>query len=587
MITSKELLFAADARPADFSLASADLELERIAALLFPGRNGQEAFGFTGSLLTEDPESILLRQETAAELARRPELLSALKSVSQTLTALEQSRKGVVDNADGVRVSKLDAAVDGLKKAVSRLEKNLSKQGAALMEENTADNRYAQLFRLVCYLRRQAELYSDDLLLLRSAFRSQPPESRVLKAIAAMTEELCTRDRVEETPKILEAVKKEHLGTEAFAVEIRLGPGHEIIEMTVSETREEDYAAAGLADGAGKPLPGEGITPLQQLPKNGTVRLFQEYLLNEVGGVLRSGLTSQRDKLMKLPTGGVPELLGLKEALEYYTAAADWLLRLEERGLAVCMPLPEPDGPVFRLREASLPEEACTAPEKPVTNDYELPAGGSLLLTGPNGSGKTACMVMAGRMLFLAQLGMAVPAAEMRFSPRDRLLTLFSSGESEVSADSRMGLEVQRLHLLREQMTKKSLFLLNEPMTSTGAEEGGKICVDLLLAHAREGIPGILVTHFNHIYPDLLRRFREAGLEDRFQSLTMETEGSGENLRFRYRLKEAPPPPSGYARAVVSAHGVSLAKMLEQLRDNGIPVDSGLPGWERLQEGLF
>ena len=136
-------------------------------------------------------------------------------------------------------------------------------------------------------------------------------------------------------------------------------------------------------------------------------------------------------------------------------------------------------------------------------------------------SGKTCCLIMAGQLLVLGQLGCLLPAEEGEFSPRDRLLTLFASGESETGEDSRMGMEIRRIRLLRERMTRRSIFFFNEPMTSTSALEGGRICVELLADLAARGIPAMLVTHFNHIWPSLREAFAAEGLEDRLRSLVM------------------------------------------------------------------
>jgi DNA mismatch repair ATPase MutS len=193
---------------------------------------------------------------------------------------------------------------------------------------------------------------------------------------------------------------------------------------------------------------------------------------------------------------------------------------------------------------------------------------------------------MAGQLIFLGQLGCLLPAGEAAFSPRDRLLTLFAAGESETGEDSRMGLEVQRLGLLQAQMTKRSIFFFNEPMTSTSASEGGQICVDLLADLAGKGVPSLLVTHFNHIWPQLRSRFEEMGLAGSLQSLVMTSEEADGGIRYLYKLKEAPPPPSSHARAVVAAKGVTLEAMVAGLRARGLDMRADDPGWDKIRRGV-
>ena len=149
-----------------------------------------------------------------------------------------------------------------------------------------------------------------------------------------------------------------------------------------------------------------------------------------------------------------------------------------------------------------------------------------------------------------------------------------------------MGMEVQRIRLLRSRMTKQSLMLFNEPMTSTSAREGAQICAELMTDLARRDIPALLVTHFNHIWPELTASFAALGLEQKLHSLVMRVEESPEGLTYLYRLGEAPPPPSSHARAVIAAKGLLLEDMLAGLSARGLDVRPGDPGWTRLRRDL-
>ena len=56
--------------------------------------------------------------------------------LTRLLAELETCRLGVRDNAAALRVSRADAAVDGVKKAILQLERNLSKQGADILVQS-------------------------------------------------------------------------------------------------------------------------------------------------------------------------------------------------------------------------------------------------------------------------------------------------------------------------------------------------------------------------------------------------------------------------------------------------------------------
>ncbi len=569
----------------DISFSGEDLELERLSALLFPGMKGGEALAFAASLLTDDGETIRLRQEVLLDLLAHPETEEALLRLLALLDELEICSRGVGENIAALRISRLDAAVDGLKKTVLRLGKDVSRQGAELLEEAGADNRYAQLLRLTHFRRRLLKLYAEAVTLLRDSTRGREFRSSPFRALAAWAGELHAADRIPETAAALEKLEAEWKGVGAFAVDVCLDSRRNITGLELREVREEVYAAPGMLEGAGSGEAREGITSLLAFPQVGTAAAFQEYLLSEAGYEAREKLTKLRDALTKLPVTGGEALLSLREALRFYTGAAAYAGKLRKCGAPLCAPALTEEV-TFAFRGALLPEQSCLGP-LPVANDLSLPPGGSLLLTGPNSSGKTCCLIMAGQLLFLGQLGCLLPAAEGRFSPRDRLLTLFAAGESETGEDSRMGLEVRRIRQLREGMTPRSIFLFNEPMTSTSAEEGGSICAELLSDLAEKGVPALLVTHFNHIWPELTRRFAALGLEAKLKSLVMTVEEGPEGLRYLYRLKEAPPPPSSYARAVAAKQGVSLEALLPALGGRGLDMRPEDPGWERIRRGAI
>ncbi len=569
----------------DISLSQQDLELERLGALLLPGRNGEEALSFLNPMLTRDPETIAIRQQTIAELLDNAELTETLKRLTERLAELELAVKGVQDNMGGLRVSRVDAAMDGVKKAVLKLEKNLSKQGADILEENASDNRYAQLLRLTMFRKRQARGTAEALCLLRDGMAKLPLQSPVLRTLRDWAEENCRSGNAEHMLAVLDGLDRDWKGLGSFAIDVCMDGHMGIVGLEVAETREESYPRPGMFAGAGAEGERSGITNGFAFPQNGSATLFQEYLLSEVGYELRTTLTKQREAVWKLPVDASETLLSLRDALLFYTAAADFARKLREKGAPLCSPAVGAER-VLSAKKAYLPEQTCTG-LLPVPNDIDLAPGGSILVTGPNSSGKTCWLILCGQLLFLAQLGLLLPAQEASFAPRDALLTLFAAGESETGADSRMGLEVQRLGVLRQQMTADSLMLLNEPMTSTSAKEGGDICADLLASLSEKQVTNILVTHFNHIWPRLQELFAEKRISGQLKSMVMTAETGAEGIRYLYQLREAPPPPDSHARAVAAKAGVSLPEMLKQLQERGLDVHMDGQEWQKVGMGLF
>ena len=157
-MNGNELLWSQSERPGglDISLAAEDLELNRLCMLLFPTLGTDGALSFSASLLTDDGETIRMRQAVIRELLEHPDLAAALERLLQALNGIEADYKGLLDNPVGQRVTRMDAAMDSVKKAVIRLERNISQQAADIREENAADNRYAQLLRYTLFRKRLA-----------------------------------------------------------------------------------------------------------------------------------------------------------------------------------------------------------------------------------------------------------------------------------------------------------------------------------------------------------------------------------------------------------------------------------------------
>lgn len=587
-MTGTELLWprGIPERGLDFAEAAEDLELDRLCALLFPGMNGAEALAFAARLSTGDRETLLHRHGVIRDLLENPALLETLETLEELLADLAFYEERVQENLAGMQVTRLDAAMDGVKKVVIRLERNLSKQGADILEEAAGDNRYAQLLRAVSFRRSLTRVYVRALGALSEALGAAQLQSAGLRALADWAGQTAGQDRIDETARLLEELDRRYPQTLAFAVDVCLDGRQAVAGLEIAEARSEAYARGGMLDFAAEGETREGITSLFAFPQTGSAVLFQEYLLSELGYEQRGELTRLRGELLKLPLSGGSELLSLREALRFYRCAARFARKLEEQGLPVCAPQPG-DGPVLSVQDSCLPELALGGRETPVCNSLVLEQGGVCLITGPNSSGKTSFLIQCGQLLFLSHLGCLIPGREAAFRPRDALLTLFAAGESETGEDSRMGLEVQRIRELTGRMTPESIVLLNEPMTSTSAEEGTGICAELLCSLARRNVPVMLVTHFTQVYPRLLEGLGAEGLTQRLQSLVMTVEEGPEGVRYLYRLTAAPPPPSSHARAVVAARGVSLSAMLRRLGDLGVDVRPEHPGWDAVRKGVF
>ncbi|MFT3933231.1 MAG: DNA mismatch repair protein MutS [Chitinophagaceae bacterium] len=157
-----------------------------------------------------------------------------------------------------------------------------------------------------------------------------------------------------------------------------------------------------------------------------------------------------------------------------------------------------------------------------------------LFLTGANMAGKSTFIKSVGASVYLAHLGMGVPAASMQLSLFDGILSNINVVDNIVKGESYFFNEVQRIKNTINKINdgKKWLVLIDELFKGTNVQDAMK-CSDAVIRGLIK-IPNslfILSTHLYEIanelnvYPNIVFRF-------------FETEVKEDQLLFSYQLKE-------------------------------------------------
>jgi len=185
-----------------------------------------------------------------------------------------------------------------------------------------------------------------------------------------------------------------------------------------------------------------------------------------------------------------------------------------------------------RLSAAALYHPLLPAP---VAYDLELtPHQNFLFLTGANMAGKSTFIKAVGVAVYLAHLGMGVPAQNMQLSYFDGLLSNIQVVDNIVKGESYFFNEVQRIHKTLEKITdgKKWLILIDELFKGTNMQDAMK-CSTVVIEGLRKmkNTLFFLSTHLYEIgeelkqYPNIQFRF-------------FETEVKDGQLLFSYQLKD-------------------------------------------------
>jgi hypothetical protein len=157
-----------------------------------------------------------------------------------------------------------------------------------------------------------------------------------------------------------------------------------------------------------------------------------------------------------------------------------------------------------------------------------------IFLTGANMAGKSTFIKAVGAAVYLAHLGMGVPAKEMELSVFDGLLSNINVMDNIAKGESYFFNEVQRIRntIVKINDKRKWLVLIDELFKGTNVQDAMKCSTTVIkgLMKIRSSL-FILSTHLYEIgnelkeYPNISFRYFETSVED-------------EQLRFSYQLKE-------------------------------------------------
>ena len=128
----------------------------------------------------------------------------------------------------------------------------------------------------------------------------------------------------------------------------------------------------------------------------------------------------------------------------------------------------------------------------------------TIVVTGPNHSGKSMYLKQAAIIVFLAHIGSFVPAEEATIGITDRILTRIATHESVSRDESTFGVDLQQAALSMNLATRKSLVLIDEFGKGTSMADGAALS-DALLNHFLRLGPGdapkvLVATHFHEIF---------------------------------------------------------------------------------------
>ncbi|HEX5024286.1 MAG TPA: DNA mismatch repair protein MutS [Agriterribacter sp.] len=172
---------------------------------------------------------------------------------------------------------------------------------------------------------------------------------------------------------------------------------------------------------------------------------------------------------------------------------------------------------------------------RPVSYDIQLsPNSNFLFLTGANMAGKSTFIKSLGVVVYLAHLGMGVPAGKLQLSLFDGILSNINVADNIARGESYFYNEVQRIKntILTISNGKKWLVLIDELFKGTNMQDAMRCSLAVIKGLIRiKGSLFILSTHLYEIgqeiqnYPTISFKYFETNI-------------SNDKLEFTYQLKD-------------------------------------------------
>ena len=530
------------------STAAHDLGLDEIVAAFASDREHQNEIRGLFSQLPRDPEVITYRQAVLEDLLAIPELAerfaSLLPVIDSLFTAAHPLEREMTWLHDVVwRAGELQNIVDcfeGMGEILRSVESRIHSEGLRILQEE-----------------------------IRKA-QNDPTYQRLVK----------------ELPGLLSKLRAKTSITIGVNLDTNLRP----IQATLLSVNEKPFTDQSLLNRLfGVQADREGIAPLHSVPRrnaelSGPIDPLMVPLFADLANVMEKTAIPIADQLRQYSSLHGELFKNLRQGLIFYLGAIRLIRRFQKRGLPMCRPQIAPAAErrceVKDSYNLHLPLKHSGTEQGMdsaiVKNDILLGSNGRILiLTGPNSGGKTTYVQGVGVLHMLAQLGCYVPGTQAVISPLDHLFTHFPLEEKAELDTGRFGEEAMRLGKIFEQITRHSLVLLNETLSSTSFDESLYLAQDIVRILRRVGARAIYATHLH----ELANRVDELNVSVPGDSKVISVVSSpintavqrtGVELNPTYKLEIRPPLGQSYAREIAARFGISYQQLENVLSKRGV-----------------
>ena len=186
----------------------------------------------------------------------------------------------------------------------------------------------------------------------------------------------------------------------------------------------------------------------------------------------------------------------LRLELGFYVGCLNLHNRLARKGEPTCFPEPLAAGKaMFSGRGLYDPCLSLSVEQRVIGSDVNADGKLLVMMTGPNQGGKSSFLRSIGLAQLMMQCGMFVPAQSFRANVCKGVFTHFKREEDPGMKSGKLDEELGRMSSIVDNISPKSIVLLNESFASTNEREGSEIARQIVRALLERGIRVFYVTH--------------------------------------------------------------------------------------------
>lgn len=486
--------------------------------------------GSLSDFFTADPEVIAYRNETFSDLLDNSELIDTLNSVMPILGDILELRRLESDSGDTtdylasiteieLYISSVDTLNDGLNAVSDKLHSRAFRTLCDRINELAESDYYSELNEKLCELTKRVREIKSVTVGVNLDAQLRPREAGVL---SINPEQFRSGD-------VIEKILRLNFRDDEYTCIAKLVP------FNKNQTENQKTALAIAFNSA-------------------------------INDVYSSSLRSWKKIVQQYVLENTDFLLDLMPEIEFLVKGTRMLSRLRAKGCPLCLPtIAAAEERAYKAMGLYNPAVALKIEGDVVPNDLIFDENAAIyVLSGPNRGGKSVITCALGISQAMLQLGMFFPAESAVVSPVDAIFTHFPTGADDTIDKGRLGEECARLDAIIDAVSSRSLVLLDESLSSTGAFEASYIAAEVLAGFSLIGCRVLFSTHLHELagmIDDINDRTRPNGAK-----IDTLVAGIEEGQR-SFKITRAKPDGKSYARDIAEKYGLSFDSIEKKVKN--------------------